>query len=127
MRKTDDKTTGDNDGEQALLEELFSSADDSAIIDIDESYGNTIRALITYTVAVGGMATFYRGSSGDYIGCSIRLGKRKRSITFSGDDVDLRILTDFTDGIKRLWLHRFQLANATKLDADATKSKKAKK
>lgn len=119
------KTTIDT-GEQALLEELFSDSDHLAILNLDGSYTDAIGTLIQYATAVGGMVTFYRGSAGDYIGISVRLGKRKRALSISGDDIDRRELEQFTDGFKRLWLHQSQLANAAKLDEQALKTKKAK-
>lgn len=126
MKGKKNETTGNNDQEQAILEELFSSNDDDPLLDLPDNYLAPIGELITYSAAVGGMATFYRSSVAGSIGISVRLGQRKRGLVISGDDIDLRFLIQFIDGFKRIYLNRAQLRNATKLDEQAVKSKKKK-
>lgn len=94
------------ESEDAILAELFPSSDDNQLVDIAELDLVAVGQLISYTCALGSMATFYGRPGDNSIGISIRFGKRKRSIVLSGQDIDTVALVQFVNGLKVLYLHR---------------------
>jgi hypothetical protein len=114
MSKKHDETTRDNNIEQALLEELFPTSDSNQLIDIDEPSLVAIGQLISYSSVLGGLVTFYGRAGDNGLGISVRIGKRKRGFVFDGDDISYQELVRFTDGFKRLYLHRLDGPEAPK-------------
>lgn len=106
MKRKKDEDTGNIEEEKAFLEELFPSSDDNQLVDINEPDLVTFGQLISYTAALGSMVTFYGRPGDNSIGISVRLGKRKRSVVYTGDDLDTVTLVHFVNGLKRLYLHR---------------------
>ena len=106
MKGKDNASIRHIDDESAFLEELFPGGDNNQLVDINEPDLVAFGQLISYTCALGSMVTFYGRAGDNSIGISVRLGKRKRSVIYSGDDIDTTTIVQFVNGLKLLYLHR---------------------
>jgi hypothetical protein len=116
-------STGNNNLDPALLEELFPSSDDSKLLNFDSLGLDALGRIIAYTTALGGTCTFYKRDADNVACLSLRIGERKRSLELANDDVDSTFLDQLANGVARIYLAKLQLKEAEKLAAEAKGSK----
>lgn len=91
---------------ETLLEQLFPSSNSNQLVDFNVADLATFGQLVSYACALGGLVTFYGRPAEQCIGVSVRLDKLKRSLSYSGDDLDTTIIVQFVNGLKVVYLKR---------------------
>ena len=124
MKGKKDASTGHFDLDPALLEELFPSTDGAILHDFDEPSIAAVGRIISYTTAMGGMVTFYHSTHYECLSCSVRFGKRKRSLYLNSDDISTTELEQFANGIARAYLANLNSKGETQRPGEKPKKRK---